>query len=265
MGITNSTKVLSAAEIPCGGTFRVTLGLTAEPNIVANPTDIVLILDRSGSMTRSLPALKNAAELFIDIIDEATDGGPPGPVAALAKSQGVIIYVIGLAGNGGIDEQALRDWASDPDSAYVAIAPSDDELEDLFADLAKNITKPGATDIVIDEKVTGCFRILSLTAPTKGTAMLKDERTLQWKIDELGVNRSEGAEQPSAYASCVVPRERSESKDLSRPDRRIRVDSSAPPPLAATLRMTENLHSPLPTPHTAPHRRLFRIFRDILT
>lgn len=275
MGITNSTKVLSAAEIPCGGTFRVTLGLTAEPNIVANPTDIVLILDRSGSMTRSLPALKNAAELFIDIIDEATDGagdgqlgggsrmavvsfattatqdtpltadlaalkgavgaltangstnhadaftkalalfdpasanarvmvmftdgvttagGPPGPVAALAKSQGVIIYVIGLAGNGGIDEQALRDWASDPDSAYVAIAPSDDELEDLFADLAKNITKPGATDIVIDEKVTGCFRILSLTAPTKGTAMLKDERTLQWKIDELGVNRSEGAE-----------------------------------------------------------------------
>ena len=50
--------------------------------------------------------------------------------------------------DGPVNEQALRDWASDPDSAYVAIAPSDDELEDLFADLAKNITKPGATDIV---------------------------------------------------------------------------------------------------------------------
>lgn len=275
MGITNSTKELSVSGIPCGGTFNVRLALTAEPDIVSNPTDIVLILDRSGSMMRSLPALKSAAELFIDIIDEATDGiqdgqigggsrigivsfadaatqdtqlvtsvaalkgavnaltaggstnhadaftkalalfdpmsanarvmvmftdgvttagGPPNPVATLAKSQGVTIYVIGLAGNGGIDEQALRDWASDPDSAYVAIAPSDDELEDLFEDLARNITKPGATNIVINEEVTDCFRILSLSTPTKGTATQLDERTLRWEIKELGVTHSEGAE-----------------------------------------------------------------------
>lgn len=45
----------------------------------------------------------------------------------LARSQGVIIHCIGLSGNGGLDEQALRDWASDPYSAYVAITPDDAE------------------------------------------------------------------------------------------------------------------------------------------
>lgn len=275
MGITKSTKELSVSQIPCGGTFNVTLSLTAEPDIVSNPTDIVLILDRSGSMRQSLPSLKSAADLFIDIMDEATDGtrdgqigngshigivsfastatqdtqlvtsvaelkgavdaltaggstnhedaftkalelfdpmsenakvmvmftdgfttagGPPDPVATLAKSQGVTIYVIGLDGNGGVDEQALRDWASDPDSAYVAIAPSDAELEDLFEDLAQNISKPGATDIVIDETVTDCFRILAVGTPTKGTAKQVDEGSLQWKIDKLGVTQSEGAQ-----------------------------------------------------------------------
>lgn len=235
----------------------------------------MLILDRSGSMTGSLPSLKSAAKLFIDIIDEATDGaqdgqigngshigivsfsstatqdtqlitsvaalktavdqlsaggstnhedaftkalamfdpastnakvmvmftdgvttagGPPNPVATAAKAQGIVIYVIGLSGNGGIDEQALRDWSSDPDSAYVATAPTDDELEDLFKDLARNITKPGATNIVIDEKVTDCFRIVSISAPTKGTASLVDSRALQWKIPELGTTKSEGAQ-----------------------------------------------------------------------
>ena len=275
MGITKSTKELSVREIPCGGTFDVTLALTAEPNIMSNLTDIVLILDRSGSMERSLPSLKSAADLFIDIIDEATDGvedgqigggshigivsfastatqdtqlitsvsdlkaavnsltaggstnhedaflkalalfdpastnakvmvmftdgvttagGPPNPVDTLAKSQGVVIYAIGLAGNGGIDEQALRDWASDPDSAYVAIAPTDEELEELFENLARNITKPGATDIVIKEEVTACFEITAIGTPTKGTATRTVERSLEWKIDELGVSKSEGAE-----------------------------------------------------------------------
>ena len=51
MGVTNSNKVISAARTDCDGTLRVTLALTAAPDIVTNPTDIVLVLDRSGSMT----------------------------------------------------------------------------------------------------------------------------------------------------------------------------------------------------------------------
>ena len=53
MGITHSNKETSVERIECGGSFQVRLSLTAEPDIVSNPTDIVLILNRSGSMTGS--------------------------------------------------------------------------------------------------------------------------------------------------------------------------------------------------------------------
>lgn len=50
MGITNSNKTVSVDRIDCEGTLRVTLALTAAPDIITNPTDIALVLDRSGSM-----------------------------------------------------------------------------------------------------------------------------------------------------------------------------------------------------------------------
>lgn len=188
MGVTNSNQELSLSNIECGGSFKIKLSLTAAPDIVSHPTDIVLILDRSGSMAGSpIANLKNGAKKFIDIIDEATDssqdgqigsgshigivsfastatqdtqlitsvadlksavnalsangstnhedaftkalnlfdpsssnakvmvmftdgvttaGGNPNTVAAFAKSQGIIIYSIGLSGNGGINEQS---------------------------------------------------------------------------------------------------------------------------------------------------------------
>ena len=275
MGIISSNKTISARQINCKETFDVTLSLTAEPNIVSNPTDIVLILDRSGSMQGSpLVNLKKGAKKFIEIIDQATDnaqdgnigggshigivsfantatadarlitsvatlnsavealtsggrtnhadaftkalalfdpsstnakvmvmftdgvttiGNPPAPVAQAAKAQGVVIYVIGLSGNGGFDEVALKQWASDPDSAYLAIAPDDSELEDLFEDLANNITKPGATNIVIKDIVSDCFKVVGVSSPTKGSATMLNNTTVEWKIAELGKNASEGA------------------------------------------------------------------------
>ena len=275
MGVSNSNKELSVSHIDCGDSFKIKLSLTAEPDILSNPTDIVLILDRSRSMAGSpLANLKNGAKKFINIIDESTDsmqdgqigngshigivsfassatqdtqlitsvsdlkdavdslvsdgstnhadaftkatelfdpasanakimvmftdgrttaGGPPAPIAAAAKAQGIIIYCIGLSGNGGIDEQALNHWASDPDSAYVAITPDDEELENLFEDIAKNISKPGATNIIITDTVSDCFKITSVSTPTKGTASLIDLTSVQWKIDELGADKSEGA------------------------------------------------------------------------
>ncbi|MGN0766068.1 MAG: hypothetical protein ACI4MO_06305 [Christensenellales bacterium] len=70
MGIISSNKTISKRQINCKETFDVTLSLTAEPNIVSNPTDIVLILDRSGSMQGSpLVNLKKGAKKFIEIID----------------------------------------------------------------------------------------------------------------------------------------------------------------------------------------------------
>lgn len=274
MGVTNYNKVLSATQISCDEAFNVRLSLTAEPDITANPVDIVLILDRSGSMAGSAIAnLKNGAKAFVDIIYNATGGtngqiaggthigivsfadlatkdqplitdvadlkasidglsaggstnhadaftkatellqpstanqkfmimftdgfttagGDPTPIATAAKAQGIIIYAIGLSGNGGIDEGALDDWASDPSSSYVVITPDDAELEEIFKEIAENISKPSATNIVITDKIVPCFTITALSSPTKGTATMLDANTVEWKIDELGVNGSEGA------------------------------------------------------------------------
>ena len=274
MGVTNYNKQLSATQISCDGAFNIRLSLTAEPDIMANPVDIVLILDRSGSMAGSaLANLKNGAKAFVDVIYSATGGtngqiaggtrigivsfadvatqnqplitdinllkasidgltaggstnhadaftkatdllqgstanqrfmimftdgfttagGDPNAVATAAKAQGIVIYAIGLSGNGGIDEQALEDWASDPSSSYVIITPDDQEIEEIFKKIAENISKPGATNIVITDKVLPCFAITALSSPTKGTATLLDANTIEWKIDELGVNGSEGA------------------------------------------------------------------------
>ena len=249
MGVTNSNKVINVDRIDCDGTLRVTLALTATPDILTNPTDIVLILDRSGSMSGTpLASMKAGAKQFIDIIAEATGGAPsgqigsgsrigivsfaenatantllitsvsdlkaavdsltaggntnhaaafstatqlfdpassnakvmvmftdgntttgapPSPVAAAARAQGIVIYCIGLVGSDGLDVDALNDWATDPDASHVAVTPDAADLEALFAELAANISKIGATDIVINEQLRPDFVLTNILTPAR--------------------------------------------------------------------------------------------------
>lgn len=273
MGVTNANKVISTNQIGCDGSLRVTLALTAAPDIISNPTDIVLVLDRSGSMSGApLDAMKAGADTFIDIIATATGGtggqigggsrigivsfagtattdtqlitsvdtlkaavnaldaggntnhadafsqatalltastnakvivmftdgnttagAPPAPVAAAARAQGIIIYAIGLIGSDGIDVSALNDWATDPDATHVAVTPDAADLEALFEQLAENISKPGATDITINEVLHPDFTITNILTPSKDTATMLGTNSLRWTIDELGVNANESA------------------------------------------------------------------------
>lgn len=39
MGITNSNKQIDTPQIGCAGTLKVTLALSASPDIASNPTD----------------------------------------------------------------------------------------------------------------------------------------------------------------------------------------------------------------------------------
>lgn len=139
------------------------------------------------------PASSNGKIIVMFTDGRTTIGVDPEPIAAAAKAQGITIYCIGLSGNGGIDETALDAWASDPDSSYVAITPNDEELENLFEKLAENISKTGAKDIVVKDTVFDCFKITEFDKPSKGTAKILDDTSIEWKIDELGTKNSEGA------------------------------------------------------------------------
>ncbi len=275
MGVISSNKFVDANNINCSGELKVTIALTAAPDIASNPTDIALVLDRSGSMSGDpIDQLKLGAKTFIDIIEEATDGtkdgvigsgsrmgivsfattavqntqlitsvddlknavdslmangqtnhadaftkaielfdpmsqnakvivmftdgkttvgADPTPVAELAKSMGITIYCIGLVGADGINVNELNEWASDPDSTHVAVTPTADDLEELFANLAANISKPGATEIKINEVVNPDFIITNILTPNFGTTDKINDTTIEWKIDKLGVTNTESA------------------------------------------------------------------------
>lgn len=47
MGITSSTKEASVSTIPCGGSFSVTLALTAAPDIMSNPNWTVRLKNKT--------------------------------------------------------------------------------------------------------------------------------------------------------------------------------------------------------------------------
>lgn len=276
MGITSSNKVVDRSEVGCDGEFQVTLALTAAPDIIENPTDLVLVLDCSGSMSGvPLAAMKEGSDTFINIIQQATDDGsgsgdlgsgtrmgvvsfsstavvdapltasvsqlkgavdaltaggstnhgdafakatqlletgtnpvkvmvlftdgnttagpPPAPIAAQARDKGIIIYCIGLVGSDGLDVSALNNWATDPDSVHVAIAPTPQDLEEIFAELAANLTKPGATDLKIVEQLNPDFEIVNIVTPAKGTVEQQSDTQLTWKMDSLGVSGVESA------------------------------------------------------------------------
>ena len=146
---------------------------------------------RASQLLSGVTTSQKVIVMFTD--GKTTSGSPPAPVAEAAKQAGAVIYCIGLVGSDGIDVSALNEWASDPDVTHVAVTPNFADLEELFKELAENISKPGATSIVIDEVVNSDFRITSIAAPNKGTVVQTGQQSLQWKIDQLGVSKSESA------------------------------------------------------------------------
>lgn len=88
MGITLAQKRLSTSSMLCSQTAQITLSLAASNDVTANPVDIMLVLDRSGSMNEKtdpqdpaaptkIEALKEAATMFTQIIANATTGTTP--------------------------------------------------------------------------------------------------------------------------------------------------------------------------------------------
>lgn len=88
---------------------------------------------------------------------------------------------------------ALNEWPPTPTRPTWAVTPDAADLEAIFAELAANISKTGATDIVINEVLNPDFTITSLDDPTRGSASTLDSHTIRWTIPALGVTGSESA------------------------------------------------------------------------
>lgn len=275
MGITASSYTLFPDTISCSGEVEGILSLSAGPDIVSNPADIVMVLDCSGSMEgEPFAAMKASVKTFIDIIDESTDenqdgnigggsqiaivsfartatqqtgfltntadlktavnnltidggtnhedaftkayslfdpdtthqkimvmftdgqstaGGSAVPITTLAKENGVVIYCVVLKGLFGTDVPAASLWVSSPATSFLSIAPTTAELEEIFSELAANISNPGATEILMQGLVADDFILTELLPPDKGTAQQLDAHSFRWSIAKLGVTAIEGA------------------------------------------------------------------------
>ena len=75
LDIIYANKEINVNEINCDETLKVTLSLTAQPDFITSPADIVLLVDRSCSLA-GIPfsLLKQSLYQFIDQIDTASDG-----------------------------------------------------------------------------------------------------------------------------------------------------------------------------------------------
>lgn len=75
----------------------------------------------------------------------------------------------------------------------MSVAPDAAALEALFANLAANITKPGATQLQLEGSLIADFQLTEVYPPSKGTAQLLDAHTFRWTMDALGNTSTEGA------------------------------------------------------------------------
>ena len=103
-GTVTGTKTVSDTDIPCNGSTNVTVTLQGQTGISGQPADIMLVLDRSGSMQNAMANLKSGASAFVDIIDEGTDSALNGLIA-----NGSRIGVVSFASSATVNQPLTND------------------------------------------------------------------------------------------------------------------------------------------------------------
>lgn len=108
MGISLAKNEISRSSMKCYESASVLLTLAASTAITANPADIMLVLDRSGSMAgKPFADLKAAASKFVNIIANASNNQTPPPDSkTIADSS---IGVVSFCANANIDLALNKD------------------------------------------------------------------------------------------------------------------------------------------------------------
>ena len=118
-GTVTGDKTVAPDDLVCGGSATVTLSLAGQVSIAENPVDIMLVLDRSGSMGVSggtpLNNLKAAANKLVDLIEDTNATLPPS-VTEFSR-----VGVVSFANAASLD-QALTTDLNDVRSAINGLA-----------------------------------------------------------------------------------------------------------------------------------------------
>lgn len=250
----------SPLDIPCNGATTVNVTLDAGSSTSGRPVDLVLVLDRSGSMGGSMDALKVATKAFVDKFDEGdgardgllangsrigvvsfssnatldrpltsnanqvkaaidglvaagstnhaagiltgqaqfasspnsrimimftdgntTAGGNPLDEAVAARNAGTEIFGIGLGGS--INQNAVRSWVSLPVNTHAYFTTDPSALQQIFDNIGTVITRPAATQVVVNLAVQPSFSASGVTA-SKGSVSASAS-LITWSIAEL--------------------------------------------------------------------------------
>lgn len=156
MGVTTTNKELSTSVIECGGSFKIKLSLAAEPDIVSNPTDIVLILDRSRSMSGSpLANLKSGAKRFIEIIDESTDSAHDGHIG-----NGSHIGIVSFSDTASQDTQLITSVADLNAAVNALTANGFTNHADAFEKAMKTMTIPAHSGDSCRDVTVRCIKFV---------------------------------------------------------------------------------------------------------
>lgn len=95
-----------------------------------NPTDIVLVLDRSGSMSGSpLANMKIGADTFIDIIDKSTDNAQDGNIGSGSR-----IGIVSFADTASANTQLITSTAALKTAVHSLTAGGSTNHADAFAE-----------------------------------------------------------------------------------------------------------------------------------
>ena len=143
---------------------------------------------------QALSAPSTNEKILILFTDGSSNSGQEGfKEAEEAKRLGIKVYVFGYGSLSPKVLAAMEQWASSPSSAYMAVTPNFNEIQTLFKNMFRDISKDGATNLVVTDTIGDCFSVVSVDETSKGSAEILNDKQVRWSMNSLGKTTSEGA------------------------------------------------------------------------